>query len=495
MTEVRGQSRAWTRRHSAVATVLCSLLFALTSPARADITVNYGFITNANIPDGSGQYTTSHVLGGISSYSNVTVGMNLTTQTPGNPMFLGDMYSSLTYGLPREFYRTAVLLNRPGRDIAHPFGSSISSFNVTLADSAAHNVFDAGTYYPGENTFQSDGRSGTNPYGAAENFGTHPRDATLTDLNGAELGSKKFTLLVADTSAGGLATLSDWHLNVTGTAAGSGTLGFVGSDSGTFSITDDGGTNTLGANVVTTQVPGGGPLNITATGTLIISGNVSGTSGLTKAGAGTLTLSGTNTYSGATAVNAGKLFINGDSSGATGTVTVNNSGSVLGGTGTVGGNVTLGSNAILRGGTGAAASGTLTLAGSVTMQSNSIIQLALGATTFAHSTLAANGSLSFASMQTFSFLDFGAQTITYQDIITNVGDPGAGISAWTIANSGWTGSFFWDGANIDLTLTAVPEPSTWFAAALALSGVVFTQRRRFMRKEFNRPQAGGYSNN
>lgn len=595
-------------------------LLALATPARADITVNYGFTTNASIPDGNGQYTTSHTLGGIATYNNVSVNLTLSSPNGGNPMWLGDMYSTLTYGLPSETERTAVLLNRPGRDNNDPFGSSLSSLNVTLDDSASHTNIWATTSTTG--TFNSDGRLGVNPYGAGVAFSNGDRGNTLTSLNGSAQTSNNFTLLMADTESSGLARLDSWGMAVTGTAAGSGTMS---GDGGTFSITDDGGSNNLGAAVVTTQA-GGGNLLVTANGNLTFSGVVSGTGGLskggtgsltlsgantytggtilgngtlninnasaigtgtlnisgsttidntsagditlstnnkqdwngdftyagslgrnlnlgtgnvglnsatrtvtvsagtltvggiisegvatgpgdkkegvltpsidppslidppdppdgsgagiTKAGAGTLILSGANTYTGATTVNAGKLFINGNSSAATGAVSVNNSGTVLGGTGTVGGSVTVGGGAILRGGMGASTSETLTLNGSVTMQTNSIIELALGASG-AHSTLAsASGSFTFATAQAFNFFDLGAEATFYNNIITNVGNPGAGISAWTIMNSGWAGTFSFDGTNIDLTLTAVPEPSTWFAAALAFGGVVFSQRRR-----------------
>ena len=41
--------------------------------------------------------------------------------------------------------------------------------------------------------------------------------------------------------------------------------------------------------------------------------------------------------------------------------------------------------------------------------------------------------------------------------------------------------------SIDLTLTAIPEPGTWFGAALTMSILVYHQRRRFFQqKNLNR---------
>lgn len=177
----------------------------------------------------------------------------------------------------------------------------------------------------------------------------------------------------------------------------------------------------------------------------------------------------TNVYTGATQVSGGTLLINGNQSSATGAVTVSGSGTILGGSGTIGGAITVNSAAAILGGNGTTGT-TLTAANNLTLTSGLIVELALGPS-HTHSTLArTGGTWSFQTNQQFTFINLGATTRTYQDIITGLAaNPGTG--SWTINNPGFTGSFFYAGANIDLTLTAVPEPSTWIGGALAV-GVV-----------------------
>ena len=97
--------------------------------------------------------------------------------------------------------------------------------------------------------------------------------------------------------------------------------------------------------VASGTVPNNGP-------DLAISASISGNGGITKTGAGTLTLSNTNTYTGATIVNAGTLLVNGSQSASAVTV---NRGAILGGT-----NGTVGTISVAEGGTvspGAASAG------------------------------------------------------------------------------------------------------------------------------------------
>lgn len=87
-------------------------------------------------------------------------------------------------------------------------------------------------------------------------------------------------------------------------------------------ITVTSGTHVIAENITMASTVSVSP----ATGTqLTISGNLSGAGGLQVSGAGTLVVSGTNSYTGATAVNAGTLNLTGSLS-ASPNITVSNSG-------------------------------------------------------------------------------------------------------------------------------------------------------------------------
>lgn len=196
--------------------------------------------------------------------------------------------------------------------------------------------------------------------------------------------------------------------------------------------------------------------------------------GLTKGGEGTLELGGASTFTGATTVGAGTLLVSGSLSGST-TATVN-SGGTIGGTGVIAGPVTVNSGGFLLGGNGTTASDDLSVSGDLNLLDGAIIKLTLGAGG-AHSSLArTGGTWSFDLDQAFAFVDAGATATTYTDILTGLAfDPGT--AAWTIVTPGFAGTFSYDAGTVDLTLTAVPEPSS-LLTLLGGAGVLLGLRRR-----------------
>ncbi|MDR2980685.1 MAG: autotransporter-associated beta strand repeat-containing protein [Puniceicoccales bacterium] len=202
------------------------------------------------------------------------------------------------------------------------------------------------------------------------------------------------------------------------------------------------------------------------------------TSVFTKAGAGTMVLSGENTYTCETRVNAGTLLINGNQTSATGAVTVAN-GATLGGNGIIGGKITIQLGGTLSPGN---STGVLTTAAGigVTLESGAIFLVEItGPSDF--DKLFVNGTLT---------LDGGAQL----DILLNY-TPTENTPFRIIESANLLGTFnngvdtvyaqnghefnISYGADNSITLTAVPEPSTYaLLGGIVTAGIIHFFRRR-----------------
>lgn len=294
-------------------------------------------------------------------------------------------------------------------------------------------------------------------------------------------------------------------------------LGTDGASTGSFTFTNNSATATLTFAGLVSEATANNSnpartLNLAGSGNGVINGIINGNGAsnggnaeplvsISKSGTGTWTLSGANTYAGGTTVSAGTLLVNNTTGSGTGSgaVTVNGSGTTLGGTGTITGTVTLGNTtpgAILnpgpKGTAGTAASvgtlrtGALTLTGSNTfhvdasgtLTSNWDQLIVTGGVTL--------GTTSVLDLTIASGLSFTGGT-QYVLISNDLADAISGTfsnaaNGSTVVFNGYLFTVNYAGGDgNDFTLTAVPEPSTWIAGALALTALAFSQRRRLKR--------------
>jgi autotransporter-associated beta strand protein len=243
------------------------------------------------------------------------------------------------------------------------------------------------------------------------------------------------------------------------------------------------------ASANTTLTVGNDNSSSTFSGVLNDSGAGS-TLALTKVGTGTLTLSGTNTYAGATNVNAGTLLANNMSGSGTGSGPVNVNGGMLGGTGSIGGAV----NVLAAGTISAGASpGLLSIVGNYTQSGTLLAEIAGATVGSQYDQIAVTGSATLNPGATIdvSLLD-GFQPVqgaTF-DILTAAGGITnldlSGVQFDFSAGGLVVPALYWSAAIVNLNgsaeairlTVAVPEPSTIALLALGIAGMGLCVRRR-----------------
>jgi len=212
--------------------------------------------------------------------------------------------------------------------------------------------------------------------------------------------------------------------------------------------------------------------------TSTISGVIDGTAGVNKTGLGQLTLTGANTYTGATVLNAGILELastSGAAAGTTSSVSVAGSATLLI---SQSNQVNPAAAVTLSGGTIQRGSGVSEQFGALTVSDSSTLNFGSGD----------SGNLTFGTYTPSSLLTvnnfFGGNTLVFGSDLTgsiavgtyNTTSFTSGDGFFTINST--SGGFTTSLTGSTFTITAIPEPSAYLAAAGLLGLLLCCSRRR-----------------
>jgi autotransporter-associated beta strand protein len=270
------------------------------------------------------------------------------------------------------------------------------------------------------------------------------------------------------------------------------------------SLTIQGPNASFGTGTLSVALMSSGNFNVGTASSLTISSVISGASkSITKTGGGIATLTGANTYTGATTVAAGTLLVTNTSGSGTGsgTVSVSNSGTVLaGGTtngaGGISGSVTINSGAAISPGTSGSGAGTTAIlnTGALTLNSGSLFKVDFNSATVGtgYDRLAVTGAVAIGGsiLNVTLGSGFTPTTQTFVIIVNDLVDPVVGaFSPSSVIPAGYVIDYVYDagtgnlaGGNDIALVAAVPEPSTWIGAALALAAIGVMGRKRLRQK-------------
>jgi autotransporter-associated beta strand protein len=297
---------------------------------------------------------------------------------------------------------------------------------------------------------------------------------SLSNISGLQGIAEGTTVTFRILTYGGTAQAGTWYLkdlgngttNDFGVVGKLGTL-IAGSGSGALGI-GEAGAATFSGNIANNSAA---TLTAATGGTAIFSGALSGLGTVTKTGAGTVTLSGAsaNTFSGMTTVSAGTLQLNktAETDAIAGDIEVNDGAFLLlSSSGNVAdtSEITLSGGTILRDGGVSEVFGALTLG-----PTGGTLDFGTGAT----------GTLGFGEYAPSALLTinnfFQGNTLTFgSDLSGSINN-----TALFSFDNGFTSN--WSSGTSTFTITAIPEPSTYLAAAGLLSLMLWPSRKRIVR--------------
>ncbi len=353
-----------------------TLTFNVTSSAGSAIINNNSGTINFNNMSTAGSASITNDPGGTIVFANTSTGANVTINNEsGATLTFNDTSSASSAAITNAGTTTFNTSSTAANASILNTGAGTLTFNATstAGDATINNISTMifnNSAMAGSATITNTGPTGNLTFNNTSTADTASitNDSSLTFNNSSNAGSativnnqtatfnnsadadsaiitNNLTLNFNNSSTADTATIttnSGGNALFTGSSTG-GNARFITNAGGTFDmsgLTDGGmtagsiegaGDYFLGGNALTV---GSNDLSTTVSGVISDGGSNGGSGGsLIKVGAGTLTLTNTETYTGATAVDAGTLLVNGSIAASSG-VTVN-SGGTLGGTGTV----------------------------------------------------------------------------------------------------------------------------------------------------------------
>ncbi len=276
--------------------------------------------------------------------------------------------------------------------------------------------------------------------------------------------------------ASGQTSSGGWGFNSPGAGTNGLSLGGAfqnaATGSGTLGITEA-GTATFSGNIVNHNAA---IFTAASGGTATFSGVVSGAGSLNKTGAGTVSLAGSsaNTFTGITTVSEGTLQLNktADTDAIAGDIEVNSDAFLLL---SASGNVADAAEVTLSGGTITRGAGVSETFGALNLSAASTLDFGLGAT----------GSLNFGIYEENAA---PSALLTLQNFIPgnsftfiNANFSEASINSYFTFGSGFVNRSIIDNGSSSFTITAIPEPSTYLAAAGLLSLMLWPSRKRLLK--------------